>query len=412
MSILFINKNTGGKVVNIVTKLNDLKNKILGKFYNFKDRVTNIIINLISKKSSNSYLDQPIYLAKIFSSFIVITSGFGIIWLVFVRTEQVIQTKGLLEPIDRLRSVQIPEKGIVDQLMVKEGEFVNKNQILIKLDNKLPNFNLNEVSDNIKLKKQIIKQKRKQINKTIDIFDIGLNANRKKYIIEKGILDQYKYLLTEGAISKNAYLSQKKEVIDIDSNYEKSLADKIRSLSVLRQEIDSHLIELIKLETKLLEIQNVKDINHIKSPINGYILDLKALGNGYVAQSTETILKIVPVNSLIGIIDINSSDIGFINIGKKVDISIDSFPARDFGSIPGSLYDISSSSFKPNNNNKNFHYKGKIRLNSQSLKSRKGMNLKLRPGMSLTANIKLRKASYLELLLSSFKDKAESIKKF
>jgi len=31
--------------------------------------------------------------------------------------------------------------------------------------------------------------------------------------------------------------------------------------------------------------------------------------------------------------------------------------------------------------------------------------------MSLTANIKLRKASYLELLLSSFKDKADSLNK-
>jgi len=39
-----------------------------------------------------------------------------------------------------------------------------------------------------------------------------------------------------------------------------------------------------------------------------------------------------------------------------------------------------------------------------------GNSLPLQTGMSLTANIKLRKVSYLRLLLSNFKSKTDSLK--
>ena len=39
-----------------------------------------------------------------------------------------------------------------------------------------------------------------------------------------------------------------------------------------------------------------------------------------------------------------------------------------------------------------------------------GKKLNLQAGMSLTANIKLRKVTYLQLLLSNFTEKADSLK--
>jgi HlyD family secretion protein len=50
-------------------------------------------------------------------------------------------------------------------------------------------------------------------------------------------------------------------------------------------------------------------------------------------------------------------------------------------------------------------------LNSQQFRLRSGQVLPLQVGMSLTANIKLRKVSYLQLLLGSFQDKAESLRR-
>ena len=51
-----------------------------------------------------------------------------------------------------------------------------------------------------------------------------------------------------------------------------------------------------------------------------------------------------------------------------------------------------------------------IKLKDQSLTLKSGQQLPLQAGMSLTANIKLRKVSYLQLLLNSFEDKADSLR--
>ena len=52
-----------------------------------------------------------------------------------------------------------------------------------------------------------------------------------------------------------------------------------------------------------------------------------------------------------------------------------------------------------------------IKLDDQQLKLNSGSVLPLQVGMSLTANIKLRKVSYLQLLLGEFQDKAESLQR-
>jgi len=52
-----------------------------------------------------------------------------------------------------------------------------------------------------------------------------------------------------------------------------------------------------------------------------------------------------------------------------------------------------------------------IQLDDQQLKLNSGSALPLQVGMSLTANIKLRKVSYLQLLLGEFQDKAKSLQR-
>ena len=59
---------------------------------------------------------------------------------------------------------------------------------------------------------------------------------------------------------------------------------------------------------------------------------------------------------------------------------------------------------------KGYRYPAKVTLNNQFLKLKSGQKLKLQTGMSLTANIKLRKVTYLQLLLNKFSDKADSLK--
>ena len=122
-------------------------------------------------------------------------------------------------------------------------------------------------------------------------------------------------------------------------------------------------------------------------------------------------MQIVPLNNLLAKVEIESRTIGFVKKGKLAEISIDSYPARDFGIIEGKVSRISSDALPPQpTQGKGYRFPAEITLNEQSLKLKSGKSLPLQAGMSLTANIKLRKVSYLMLLLNKFGDKAESLK--
>ncbi len=97
----------------------------------YRKNLIDKILNLLATESNNSFLDQPIFIAKIFSGFIVGSSALGLIWLGTAKTDQIIQSNGFLEPKDRLRAVKIPEKGVIEELLIKEGELVQKGQILL-----------------------------------------------------------------------------------------------------------------------------------------------------------------------------------------------------------------------------------------------------------------------------------------
>ena len=146
--------------------------------------------------------------------------------------------------------------------------------------------------------------------------------------------------------------------------------------------------------------------------MDGVVFDLKPTTAGFVAQSSEPVLKIVPFNNLEADVEIPSNKIGFVRTGMPVDISIDSFPATDFGVLEGKVTSIGSDALPPDQQKQRQEYRfpATIQLDSQQLKLKNGTTLPLQVGMSLTANIKLRSVSYLQLLLGQFQSKTDSLR--
>ena len=75
------------------------------------------------------------------------------------------------------------------------------------------------------------------------------------------------------------------------------------------------------------------------------------------------------MNKLQAKIEINSEKIGFVRVGQKADISIDSYPATDFGVIKGEVERIGLDALPPDpSQNKNYRFPADISLESQMLK--------------------------------------------
>ena len=383
----------------IIQKTKDLYKKYLFKFFEKNE-----------KFNSFSTLEQSKYIANKIVLVITASSGIGLLILIFAKTDQIIIVQGELQPISRVREIKIPISGVVEKIFVQDGDYVDKKQRLLKLDDNLSKETSQNTIKKINLKNNELKFKNIEFKDAIKII-INEITNLKNVIeIEENTLKRFDFLLKEGALSKYDYDEQKIKIIDLKSKLISKKAFKNVRENQLKQQIKLIENDIINLKNELENVNEKLKYSYVTSPINGYIFDLKAKDKGFVLNPNTEIMRIVPDNDLEAIVNINSSDIGFVDLGRSAEIGIDSYPSSDFGVLNGTLTFISQNSSTISSNNNNLFFKAKVSLENQYLKSVSGKNLPLKPGMTITANIKLRRLSYLQILFNLFTDKAKSIK--
>ena len=383
----------------LIQKIKELYKKLRLKFFEKNE-----------KFNSFSTLEQSKYIANKIILLITSASGVGLLILIFAKTDQIIIVQGELQPTSRVREMKIPISGVVEKIFIQDGDYVNKDQKLLKLDDNLANETNQNILKKIKLKNNELNFKKTELDNSIKMIFNEIKNLKNVINIEENNLERFDLLLKEGALSKYEYDEQKIKLIDLRTD----LNSKYSLMSVkenqLKQQIKSIENNIIDFNNQLENINEKLKYSYVTSPINGYIFDLKAKDKGYVINPDAEIMKIVPDNDLEAIVYINSSDIGFVDLGRKADISIDSYPASDFGVLNGLVTFVSQNSSKKDENTNNLFFTAKLSLENQYLNSVSGSKLPLKPGMTLTANIKLRRLSYLQIFFNLFTDKTKSIK--
>ncbi|MBD2199166.1 MULTISPECIES: HlyD family efflux transporter periplasmic adaptor subunit [Calothrix] len=299
-----------------------------------------------------------------------------------------------LERETRIESVRLDREQLTRQL----------NQIQVQLINARGSLRTNsEIAHNLESlvekgafarlpyleKRQAADASQAEVNRLVQ------EQERLKLAIAQG----QKKLENAIALSKEDLLSRiadnEKRIADIDSQLTKVIIENQKKV----QEINSELSEL-QLNMKYQELRAADD---------GIVFDLKPRSSGYVYNSSETILKIVPPDNLVAQVYITNNDIGFVKAGMPVDVRIDSFPYTEFSDIKGQLVRIGSDALPPDQTHPYYRFSAEIRLDKQSLNVN-GTEVPLQSGMSLNANINLRKRTVMSIFTDKFLGKVESLK--
>ena len=371
--------------------------------------------NAIERRVQSSHeevvLQQSRFLARTLTWALIGCTGFALAWLSLAQTEEVVVAPGKLEPIGDVKTIQVPVGGVLDEMLVKDGERVGKGQVLMRLDNEATKDRELSLIKTISAKQQQQQLKEVELQRYLNFNDTEQAVLRQNLVLEQEILGRLESLKKVGASAELQYLQQRNRVRDVEGELAKTSVDRQRQVAILEQSVQQLRGELADLQSKLTELRVNIRYQDIRSPVDGVVFDLKPTGPGFVAQGSEPVMKIVPYNNLKAKVEIDSSKIGFVRVGKPVDISIDSFPSTDFGVLQGTVKRIGSDALPPDQLKQTYRYPAEIQLASQQLQLKGGATLPLQVGMSLTANIKLRKVSYLQLLLGEFKNKTDSLKR-
>lgn len=336
---------------------------------------------------------------------------FALGWLALARTDEVVSVSGKLEPLGQVKDIQMPLGGIASEILVKDGDKVKMGQALMKLDAETSQKRVIALAQLQKLKLRQLELKKTELEKFIQQSEEKINFLQRSLNIQQEVLRRYEYLSQEGAAANLDTLRQTGRVDEIVGQIKQSNIDQLRQEAILFQQIQQLKADLEDIESKSTEASVNLRYQVLRSPVDGIVFDLQPKSEGYVAQGTESVMKIVPYDNLEANIEIPSNKIGFIKVGMPVEISIDSFPASDFGILNGEVKSIGSDALPPSqlDNRPEYRFPAIIKLESQQLIFRGNKSLPLQVGMSLTSNIKLRKVSYLQLLLGTFQEKVDSL---
>ena len=370
-----------------------------------------------------SVLQQGRFWMKTVTWTLIGTTVFGVAWLALARTEEIVVAPGQLEPVGSVQDIQMPVGGVADEILVKEGDSVKAGQVLMKLDTEATEEQRLSLETTIKLKQEQLRLKDQEKQRYLQVNNEEVQMLENNLELQSEILERFEQLEEAGATSELQYLSQQNAVEETRGRLMQTKADRLRQTAQLEQQVAQLNSELADLNGRLAQARVTLRYQQLKSPVDGVVFDLKPTATGFTAQSTQTVMKVVPYGSLEAKVEVPSNKIGFVTVPAgcpqnlescmKADISIDSYPSTDFGGLEGKVTRIGSDALPPDpqEQRQELSFPVTVKLDQQTLALKSGTALPLQVGMSLTANIKLRKVSYLQLLLGEFQDKAESLQR-
>ena len=300
---------------------------------------------------------------------LMVSASFGVVWLSIAKTEEIVTVTGKLEPQGSVQEIQMPLGGIASEILVKEGDSVLAGQIVMRLDAETAQKRVDSLKESQKLKTHQLELKQQELEQYLLINSEEIGVLETNLFLQKKILLKFKKLFDEGATSELQFLQQQNKVSEDGGRLSQKKLDRLRQQAVQNQAIQQLKADLQELEARLTEASVNLRYQALKSPVDGVVFDLQPRGNGYVAQGTETVMKVVPYDVLEANVEIPSNQIGFVQVGMPADISIDSFPATDFGVLEGTIKSIGSDALSPSQfeNRAEYRYPAMIKLSSQKV---------------------------------------------
>ena len=165
---------------------------------------------------------------------------------------------------------------------------------------------------------------------------------------------------------------------------------------------------IIELENNLVKARQVLAQTTITAPVDGTVLSLTVKTIGGVVNAGQQLAQIVPEKVPLYVdAALDNQDVGFVKPGQRVVVKVATYPFQRYGYLEGTVENISPDAIQ--DDKKGLIYKAKIKLNDD--KSSKQNQLKLLPGMSVSAEITTGQRRIIEFFLDPLMTKAdESLK--
>ncbi len=217
----------------------------------------------------------------------------------------------------------------------------------------------------------IVNEEKAEIDKLLEIGAVG-NAEKYKIDREKRSLEVEIATILENKILKNSEIEGiEKEITALQASYD---ADIIREINNLEPEI-------LELNTKKPAFEERLKDTKVLAPINGKINKLFFNTIGAIVREGEQLVEIVPTDNELEIKGyIDPKDIGQVEPGQAVRITLTAFDPSKYGYLRGILKKISIDAIY-REETRSYMYEVSTTINTRDFTDAKDRPIQITPGM-------------------------------
>lgn len=350
----------------------------------------------------------------------------GLVWANFARVEEITQGEAKIISKSREQVIQSLEGGILAQMNVREGDIVEKGQVLLKIDATRAQASYRETlskviglkasitrlraeayqqplefDDMVKADKVVMEQEIQAYNARKNALNESVKGLQRSYDLSSREIQLAEPLAAKGLISEVEILRMKRQANEIQSQI---VERSNRYQAEANAELAKFELELSQASENLVGRADVVERTTIIAPVRGTVNHVQVSTRGGVIQPGEPILEIIPLeDQLLVEGKIRPSDVAFLHPGLAATVKITAYDYSIYGGLKGEVEHISPDTHKDDQKAAagradNTYYRVQILTHSSHLEAG-GKSLPIMPGMVATVEIRTGEKTILDYLL-------------
>ncbi|WP_432209558.1 HlyD family efflux transporter periplasmic adaptor subunit, partial [Acinetobacter variabilis] len=349
------------------------------------------------------------------SSLIIWIVGIGLLilltWAWLFKLEEVSSGTGKVIPSSKEQVIQSLEGGILTKLNVKEGEIVERGQVLAQLDPTRFESNVGESESLLIASRATSARLRAEVSGTPLSFpeevlkypklvkeETALYQSRRANLEESLAGLQQALVLVQQELEMTAPLVAKGAASEVEVLRLKREANDLRNQmnDIRNQYYVKAREELSKVNTDVETQQQVvrgksDTLNRtiFKSPVRDVVKEIDVMTLGGVVPQNGKLMTIVPLDEkLLVEARISPRDIAFIRPDQEALVKITAYDYSIYGGLKGKVTVISPDTLRDEVKQDQFYYRVYIRTDSDKLRNAAGQEFNITSGMVASVDIR------------------------
>ena len=374
---------------------------------------------------------------------LLLTLGGFVLWASQAELEEVTRGQGRIVPSSKEQVIQSLDPGILTELLVREGDAVEKGQLLLRIDPTRAEALYRELEakavalaatatrlraeayggklefpDKVKAHPEVLRRETDVYRSRVRALDESLAG------LERGIklLDR-EISITEpmvgrGLVSEVELLRLKRQRNDLAlqsaDRRNKFSADAAADLTKVESELAQTTETLIARAETFARTE-------IRSPMKGTVKSIRINTIGGVVQAGQDIMLIVPTeDTLVVEAYVRPADVAFLHPGQKAVVKISAYDYAIYGGLDGVVENISPDTLRDERrggapatdvpNEESSFYRVLVRTSQTSLRTPAGQELPIIPGMTASVEMLSGTKTVMQYLLKPVNRAAEAMR--